>query len=117
MTLIPAIELRGVAHLADGKKILDSINWTVQPSEHWAILGPNGPGKSTLLKIACGFLWPNAGREVRRKGKTLLGLRALRNSIGWVTSSLVSEIPESEKVIRRGLGKICSDRVARTVRR
>jgi len=72
----------------------------VQPGEHWAILGPNGAGESTLLKIACGFLWPNAGGEVRRKGKALLDLRALRKSIGWVTSSLVAEIPVEEKAIR-----------------
>lgn len=100
MKRTPALDLRDVSHVADGKKILDSINWTVQPSEHWAILGPNGAGKSTLLKIACGFLWPNAGGKVRRKGKTLLDLRALRKSIGWVTSSLVAEIPENEKAIR-----------------
>lgn len=37
---------------------------------------------------------------MRRKGKTLLDLRALRKSIGWVTSSLVAEMPESEKAIR-----------------
>jgi iron complex transport system ATP-binding protein len=100
MKRIPAIELRDVSYVANGKKILDAINWTVQPGEHWAILGPNGAGKSTLLKIACGFLWPNAGGEVRRKGKALLDLRALRKSIGWVTSSLVAEIPVEEKAIR-----------------
>ena len=100
MKKIPALELRDVSYVANGKKILDSINWTVQPGEHWAILGPNGAGKTTLLKIAFGYLWPNAGGEVRRKGKTLLNLRELRKSIGWVTSSLAAEIPENEKAIR-----------------
>jgi len=95
-----ALELRDVSFVADGKKILDSVNWTVQPGEHWAILGPNGSGKTTLLKLACGYLWPNAGGEVYRKGKTLTNLRELRKSIGWVTSTLVAEIPEREKVIR-----------------
>jgi len=97
---IPALELRDVSYRANGKKILDSINWTVQPGEHWAILGPNGAGKSTLLKVACGFLWPNAGGTVLRRGKTLLNLRELRKSIGWVTSSLAAEIPETEKALR-----------------
>ena len=100
MRRIPAIALRRVSHQANGKKILDAVNWIVQPGEHWAILGPNGAGKSTLLRIAGGFLWPNAGGEVRRKGKTLVDLRDLRKSIGWVTSSLVAEIPENEKAIR-----------------
>jgi len=85
---------------ANGKKILDSIDWIIQQGEHWAILGPNGAGKTTLLKLACGFLWPNGGGEIRRQGKTLINLRELRKSIGWVTSSLAAEIPEHEKAIR-----------------
>lgn len=99
MRKTPALELRDVSHLADGRKILDSIHWTVQEGEHWAILGPNGSGKTTLLRIASGYLWPNGGGEVRRKGKTLIHLPELRKSIGWVTASLASEIPVQEKVL------------------
>jgi iron complex transport system ATP-binding protein len=95
----PALELRDVSYLAGGKKILDSINWTVQPGEHWAILGPNGSGKTTLLRIASGYLWPNGGGEVYRKGKTLIHLPELRKSIGWVTATLAAEIPEQEKAL------------------
>jgi len=101
MKKTPALELRDVSYVGDGgKTIVHSINWTVQPGEHWAILGPNGSGKTTLLKLACGYLWPNAGGEIYRRGKTLLNLRELRKSIGWVTSTLAAEIPEREKVIR-----------------
>ena len=67
MKSTPAFELRDVSYVGDrGKKILDSINWTVQAGEHWAILGPNGSGKTTLLKLASGYLWPNAGGEILR---------------------------------------------------
>jgi iron complex transport system ATP-binding protein len=59
----PALELRNVSYVGNGKTILHSINWTVRQGDHWAILGPNGSGKTTLLKIACGYLWPNAGGE------------------------------------------------------
>lgn len=99
MRIPAALELRGVSYQADGKKILDSINWTVRPGEHWAILGPNGSGKTTLLRIASGYLWPNGGGEVYRKGKTLTHLPKLRKSIGWVTASLASEIPVQEKAL------------------
>lgn len=100
MKNVPALELRRVSYHAGGKKILDSIDWTVQPGEHWAVLGPNGSGKTTLLKIASGYLWPNAGGEVYRKGETLLDLRELRKSIGWVTASLAAEIPSRERALR-----------------
>jgi iron complex transport system ATP-binding protein len=99
MKKIPALELRDVSYIADGKSILHSINWTVRQGEHWAILGPNGSGKTTLLKLACGYLWPNAGGVILRKGKELTHLPELRKSIGWVTAALASEIPTQEPAI------------------
>lgn len=100
MKITPALELRNVSYIANGKKILDAVSWTVQPGENWAILGPNGCGKTTLLKLACGYIWPNAGGEVLRNGKTLTDLRELRKSIGWVTATLAAQIPEREIVLR-----------------
>lgn len=95
----PAFELRDVSYVGNGKTILDAINWRVQRGDHWALLGPNGAGKTTLLKIACGYLWPNAGGSVRRKGKALINIPELRQSIGWVTSTLPPQIPLQEKAI------------------
>jgi iron complex transport system ATP-binding protein len=97
---IPALELRDVSYITNGKTILRDIDWSVRSGEHWVILGPNGSGKTTLLKIACGYIWPNAGGEVYRRGRLLTNLPELRKSIGWVTSTLATQIPEHEKVIR-----------------
>ncbi len=99
MKHIPALELRDVCYVANGKKILDSVSWTVQAGEHWAILGPNGSGKTTLLRVASGYLWPNRGGEVYRQGERLTYLPELRKSIGWVTASLVAEIPAQERAL------------------
>ena len=98
MKEIPALELRDVSYVGNGKAILRNINWSVRSGEHWAILGPNGSGKTTLLKIACGYIWPNG--EVYRRGRLLTNLPELRKSIGWVTSTLTTQIPNREKVIR-----------------
>ncbi len=100
MVKVPAIDVRNVSYSVDGKKILDSVNWTVQRGEHWAMLGPNGAGKTTLIRIACGYIWPNDGGFVYRKGKRLVDLRELRKSIGWVTSTLFPQIPARERAIR-----------------
>jgi iron complex transport system ATP-binding protein len=97
---MPALDIRNVSYSLDGRKILDSVNWTIQTGEHWAVLGPNGSGKTTLLRIACGFLWPNEGGEVFRKGRALVNLPQLRRSIGWVTATLAAQIPPREPVLR-----------------
>jgi iron complex transport system ATP-binding protein len=83
----------------NGKNILERVSWTVRQGEHWAILGANGAGKTSLLKIVCGDLWPNRGGEVYRNGQDLLDLGALRRSIGWVASTLLRDIPRGETVL------------------
>ena len=64
------------------------------------ILGPNGSGKTTLLKMACGYLWPNQGGVIYRNGSRRVDLRELRKGIGWVTTSLTSQIPGREPALR-----------------
>jgi iron complex transport system ATP-binding protein len=96
---VPRLDIRGVSFAVNGKKILNAVSWIVGPEEHWAILGPNGAGKTTLLEIVCGYLWPNAGGNIYRNGEAHINLGDLRRSIGWVTSTLVDEVPKRETVL------------------
>ena len=41
--------------------ILDDVSWCVRRGEHWAILGANGSGKTSLLRALTGYLSPTAG--------------------------------------------------------
>ena len=76
-TAVP-LDIRNVSYSAGGRTILNSINWTVNRGEHWVILGPNGSGKTSLLKLACGYLWPNQGGVIYRNGDRRVDLRELR---------------------------------------
>jgi iron complex transport system ATP-binding protein len=95
----PLLELKDVTYRMNGRKILDRVSWTVRRGENWAILGPNGAGKTSLLKIVCGFLWPNGGGEVLRNGEAQADLGRLRRSMGWVSSALVADIPRNEPAL------------------
>jgi len=72
--------------------ILSGVDWRIERGQHWAVLGPNGCGKTTLLRIASGYLWPTSGR-VLRLGKELIDLAELRRSIGWVSNDLAARVP------------------------
>ena len=56
-----ALEVEGISKSYDGKKVLDNVSLTVQRDDRVAIIGPNGIGKSTLLKIAMGEVAQDAG--------------------------------------------------------
>ena len=61
----PLIQLQDVEVAIDGRTILRGITWQLRPGEHWAVLGANGSGNSTLLKLLHGELWPAVGRGKR----------------------------------------------------
>jgi ATPase subunit of ABC transporter with duplicated ATPase domains len=57
-----ALELAGIAKSYGDKQVLADVSLRVERGDRIAILGPNGIGKSTLLKIAMGEVEPDAGQ-------------------------------------------------------
>ncbi|WP_046173392.1 ABC transporter ATP-binding protein [Domibacillus indicus] len=55
------ISYEHVRFVRDKNVILENINWSVNPGEHWAILGLNGSGKSTMLNMMGGYEFPSSG--------------------------------------------------------
>lgn len=56
------LAIEGVEKAFGDNEVLHGVNITVRRGDRLAIMGPNGIGKSTLLKIAVGELEPDAGR-------------------------------------------------------
>jgi len=56
-----ALTLDGISKAFDDNVVLTEVSLVVRRGEHMAIIGPNGIGKSTLLKIAMGELEADAG--------------------------------------------------------
>lgn len=74
------IELKNVSFAYREQIVLENVNLRVRQKEFWAILGPNGGGKTTLLKIILGLLKPLQG-EVKVFGKPPAKVREF---IGYV---------------------------------
>ncbi len=83
------ISVKDIVWNRDGKKILNNVSWEVEKGQHWAILGLNGSGKTSLLKMITGYQWPNGG-EVSVLGHRFgqVNIQELRKSIGWVSTAL-----------------------------
>ncbi|WP_254552763.1 metal ABC transporter ATP-binding protein [Kitasatospora sp. MMS16-BH015] len=63
----PVLALRGAAVRVGGRTLWSGVDLTVGAGEFTAVLGPNGVGKSTLVKVLLGLLPASAG-EVRVLG-------------------------------------------------
>ena len=63
------IELSRCSLVLDGHVVLDEIDFVLRRGERWALIGPNGSGKTLLLKMLRGDVWPTpTGRERRITG-------------------------------------------------
>ena len=83
-----------------GTVILDDVNWRVERGQHWAILGANGSGKTSLLSALTGYLMPTAG-EISLLGETYgqSDWRELRKKIGLVSSSVRQMMSDDEPAL------------------
>lgn len=50
----PLVRLTNLTIKYDDKTIIDNLNWTIKPNQHWQLSGPNGSGKTGLLSIITG---------------------------------------------------------------
>ncbi len=82
------VELHGISKSFEGIALLDKFNYNFQRGERAGIIGKNGTGKTTLLNLITGHLFPDAGKVVI--GETV--------KFGYYTQSGI-HIKEGQKVI------------------
>src|SRR5438132_1136024 len=62
------LQLRGVVKTFGSRTILDRLDFDVEPRARVGVIGPNGGGKSTLMRILAGLEEPDAGEATQRRG-------------------------------------------------
>ncbi|GJL83297.1 MAG: zinc import ATP-binding protein ZnuC [marine bacterium B5-7] len=69
MTLSPTngslLQVRGVSFVRNGRKILDSVDVSIEPGRIITLIGPNGAGKTTLVRLMLGLDKPDSGQVIR----------------------------------------------------
>lgn len=109
------ISLRNISKRWEGKTTLSDINFDVRSGDFIAITGPNGGGKTTLLRILLGLLKPTEGSVTYyRDGKPVkelsIGYLPQKNLIDShfpisvcevIASGLIGEKLQNEKVKER----------------
>ena len=68
------IELKEITLEIAGRKLIDNLNLDLRPGEKLGVIGANGLGKSSLLKVILGQLQPT-------KGEVVLGARVQINCL------------------------------------
>src|ERR1700761_7087734 len=88
------VRLKDLSLQRQGRVVLEGVSWTVQPGQRWVLAGGNGAGKTQLLKIIAGSVWPtpvdssspsavaNIARRYRWRGETFKSPYGVQEEIG-----------------------------------
>src|SRR5277367_2927092 len=80
MTDVPVLEVDDISVSLSGRQILDHVSFDVRAGEFTGLIGSNGVGKTTLLRVILGLQRPDKG-EVRILGQSL---SRQHRSVGYV---------------------------------
>ncbi|MCQ8278240.1 ABC transporter ATP-binding protein [Acetobacteraceae bacterium KSS8] len=87
----PSLEIEGVRRAFGETEVLRGVDLTVRPGELLAILGASGGGKTTLLRLVCGFERADSGRILiggvpvdDASGRRRIFVRPEKRGVGYV---------------------------------
>jgi zinc transport system ATP-binding protein len=111
-----AVELRGVSFgYRPGQRVLEGVDLALGEGEFVAVAGPNGGGKTTLMRLVLGLERPTSGSALlygepahRFSGRHALGYLAQRSQVGGDAPATVREVV--------GAGRLASGRLVGRLR-
>ena len=97
--VVPALAAMSVSKTFSGNRVLSDVSMTLEPGEIRMLLGGNGSGKSTFIKLLSGYHHKDEGGEIRIGGVPLpdasahgahqLGARFVHQDLGLVEDSSI----------------------------
>jgi zinc transport system ATP-binding protein len=131
-----AVELSGVSFgYRPGQRVLENVDLALGEGEFVAVAGPNGGGKTTLIRVVLGLERPSVGRALlygepahRFSGRRALGYLAQRSQLGGDAPATVREVvsagrlragrlvgrvgPEDRALVGEAIGRVGLEAVA-----
>jgi ABC-2 type transport system ATP-binding protein len=100
----PALRVADVTHRYGDRLALDRVDLSIAPGETFALLGPNGGGKTTLFRIVATLLRPTAGTVAVFGADTAAEATAVRRAIGVVfqAPALDARLTVAENLVHHG---------------
>jgi ABC-2 type transport system ATP-binding protein len=84
----PVVEARGLTRCFEGLTAVDHLDLEVAEGEIFGLVGPDGAGKTTTLRMLCGLLDPTEG-EARVAGHDVVReTRAVKDCMGYMAQRL-----------------------------
>ncbi|WP_017325046.1 ABC-F family ATP-binding cassette domain-containing protein [Synechococcus sp. PCC 7336] len=111
------LRLERIAKIYPNNEVLKDVTWEVKPGQRIGLVGVNGAGKTTQLKIVAGEIEPTAGQVVRPASLNIAYLtqefegeldRCVRDEF-WTVFAEANENQQQQKVIQKRLETITPD--------
>lgn len=101
------IELKNISKYYPGVHALDAVNFTIRRGEIHCLVGQNGCGKSTLIKVLSGIEKPEPGAEIYINGERYMHLNSAMSmhkgiQVIYQDLSLFSNLTVKENIAFRG---------------
>jgi ATP-binding cassette, subfamily F, member 3 len=110
------LQARGLAKSFGSRLILDGLDFDIEPGVRMGVIGPNGGGKSTLLRILAGEEVSDAGEVTQRRGLTVAFLPQqlegdTRHSLETLRAARpdLDELEHELSTVERALGEAGED--------
>ena len=82
--MVNAVEIHNVSKSYGRVKALDDISFSVGKGEVFGLIGPDGAGKTSLYRILCTLLRPDAGNASVEGYDTVSQMKEIRRRVGYM---------------------------------